>query len=157
MGWFSMLFKSFPEGCRESMRVSYQNHYSLAQAGKAPVTMDPHQAGLFGALATRYKARGVLPRFPEVVLWSELAPFLLMAKEEALEALTEYVLWQEHPAAAKKPWLAAKINQALCSLPSDEKNSFQSLAPMAFLNKVKWCDLLNPSSKSTLAEEAKKL
>jgi hypothetical protein len=120
VGWFKSLFKSFPEECRNAMRRSYQKHYDLARRGLAPTTSDAHQAALFGALGTRYKLRGVLRHsdFPDVVLWPELAPFLLMSQQDAVEALAEYVLWQERPSTARTEWLARKVNEALRAQPS---------------------------------------
>lgn len=158
MGWFSLLFKSFPEGCREAMRQSYHKHYDLARRGVAPVHTDPHRAGLFGALGTRYIARGVIPNpaFPDVVLWPELAPFLLMSKEDAVEALAEYVLWQERPSAARREWLAAKINKALSSKPSGD-DSPRSLAPSALLNNVRWCELLYSETRMILSREVEQV
>jgi hypothetical protein len=156
MGLFGSFFKSFPEGCREAMRLSYEKHYELARTGSLPMNMEPHQAGLIGALGTRYKVRGVLPSY-EHVLWVELAPFLLMSKEDSVEALTEYVLWQEQPSAAKRTWLAIKINKALSGVPSTDDNSYRSFAPIAFLNNVRWCELLDPETKSMLSCEATQL
>lgn len=157
-GWFKLLFKSFPERCREAMRQSYQKHYDLARSGLAPPTSDPHHAGLFGALGTRYKVRGVLryTGFPDVVLWPELAPFFLMSQQDAVEALAEYVLWQERPSAARTEWLARKINDALHTNPSSE-NSPRHLASAAFINQVKWSDLLDPENRTTLSREAEQL
>ena len=166
MGWlklllksFQLLFKGFPEGCREAMRLSYQKHYDQARTGSAPIDGDSHHLGLFGALGTRYKARGVLqnPNFPDTVLWSELTPFFLMSKYDSIQALAEYVLWQEMPSAAKKNWLARKINQALCTKPSDDEDSPSSLASLAFLNNVKWCELLYPGTRTMLSCEAQQL
>src|SRR5262249_44766983 len=88
--------------------------------------------------------------------WAELTPFFLMSKQEAVEALIEYVLWQEQPSAAKGPWLAMKINEALFSAPSTDDNSCRSFAPIAFINNVRWCKLLHPGTKSMLLSEAKK-
>jgi hypothetical protein len=120
--------------------------------------MDPHHAGLFGALGTRYKVRGVLrnPGFPDVVLWGELAPFLLMSKEDSVEALAEYALWQERPSAAKKDWLARKINSALSTKPSSE-DSPRSLASLAFINNVSWSKLLFAETRLTLSQESEEL
>ena len=158
MGWLRLLFKSFPDGCREAMRQSYQKHYDLARRGLAPTTSDPHHAGLFGALCTRYKVRGVLryPGFPDVVLWPELAPFLLMSEQDAVEALAEYVLWQERPSAARTEWLARKINEALCTKPSSE-NSPRHSASAAFINQVRWCELLDLENRTILSRETEQL
>lgn len=109
-------------------------------------------------MGTRYKVRGVLrnPAFPDVILWSELTPFLLMRQEDSVEALAEYVLWQERPSAAKKGWLARKINMTLCAEPSSE-DSPGSLASLAFLNNVRWCELLYPGTRTILSREAEQL
>jgi hypothetical protein len=155
MGWFNLLFKSFPERCREAMRQSYRKHYDLVRRGAAPVHTDPHHAGLFGALGDRYKVRGVLrdPAFPDVVLWAELTPFLLMSKEDSVDALAEYVLWQERPSAARKEWLTQKINRALSTKPSSN-DSPRSLASLGLINNVSWCELLYSETRITLSREA---
>ena len=124
------------------MRQSYQKHYDLARRGVAPVRIDPHHAGL--------------PGFPDVVLWGELAPFLLMSKEDSVEALAEYALWQERPSAAKKDWLARKINSALSTKPSSE-DSPRSLASLAFINNVSWSKLLFAETRLTLSQESEEL
>ena len=140
------------------MRQSYQKHYDLARRGAALTTSDAHQAGLFGALGTRYKLRGVLrsPGFPDVVLWPELAPFLLMSRQDAVEALAEYVLWQERPSTARTEWLARKINDALRTKPSNE-DSPRHFAWTAFINQVRWCELLDPHNRKALSREAEQI
>lgn len=153
-----ILNKRFPEGCRRAMRQSYQQHYDLALRGATPTTSDAHDAGLFGALGTRYKLTGVFraPGFPDVVLWPELAPFLLMSQADAVEAVAEYVLWQERPSAARTDWLARKINEALRNKPSSE-DSPRHFASAAFINQVRWCDLLDTENRKALSREAEQL
>lgn len=159
IGWLKSFIRSFTaEGCREAMRQSYRKHYDLAQQGLAPTDSSPHHAGLFGALGTRYKLRDVLARggIPDVVLWPELTPFLLMSQEDSVEALAEYVLWQERPAAARTEWLAQKINKALRTESTSEDSPRQA-ASYALINKLGWCELLDPENKKILSREAKQI
>ncbi len=151
-GWF----KSFTaDGCRDAMRESYQKHHDLARKGLLPAAVEPHYAGLYGALGSRYRLRGLLPRdvTRDVILRSELAPFLAMSEEDAVEALAEYVLWQERPTWARTEWLAQKINE---TLNGPKNNEVLLFAGAAFINKVAWYKLLTPRNKEIFINEAKK-
>ena len=141
MGLFTKLFGG-ADGCRETMRESYEKHAKLArQSG-----MDsPHAFGLYGALGSRYQAR----RLPvvEVVMWAELSPFLAMKEAEGIEAIAEYAVFQERPSDARQEWLRALINNAL-SAPSD--SSLTTMAIGGLMNQVAWCSLLEPSTISAI-------
>ena len=142
MGFWTTLF-GVPDACRETMRKSYEKHVRLAHEGKLPSTNPPHNLGLYGALGTRYIARGT--PVVEVALWGELAPFLIMKEEQAVEALAEYVVFQEHPKDARVVWLKMVINAALRS-PGETAD----LATMGFINQVSWCALLDPDTRKTI-------
>jgi len=89
VGWLANLGAN---GCRRSMRAAYQKHVEVAK--RQTPTEDPHLAGLFGALASRYSTRGIA--VPEPRVWVELAPFLAIRDRElAVRVLAEYVLAQE--------------------------------------------------------------
>ncbi len=135
--------------CREAMKKSYEKHVRLAGEGKSPSTNPPHSLGLYGALGTRYLAQGT--PVVEVALWGELAPFLIMKEEQAVGALAEYVVFQEHPKDAKVVWLKRVINAALRS-PGENV----ALATIGFINQASWCALLEPDTRIALEESARK-
>jgi tetratricopeptide (TPR) repeat protein len=138
MGIFTKFFGG-ADGIREAMRDSYEKHVRLAKEGKIPSTDPPHSVGLYGALCSRYRARG--KPVVEVVLWGELAPFLLMKEDEAVEALAEYVVYKEMPNKARIAWLKELINS---SIESCKDNSRKVTAAIGLLNQVTWCSLLEP-------------
>jgi hypothetical protein len=112
MGLFKFL-KNFGsvEGTRESIRVSYKKHF--VGAAKLAGDSSPHSVGLYGALATRRRLMG---RFgSEVEVWAELAPFLSMAPDQAIDALAEYVVFLERPGEARTAWLRTLVNQSLAT------------------------------------------
>lgn len=145
------------ESIRTAMRKSYEQHRVMAENGHAPISEPPHHLGLFGALGTRYKVRGLLPRhgLPEVVLWPELSPFLLMPEGQAVEALAEYIVWQECRHEAKTEWLREAVNQALRRRPDDEVAPFREIAADAVLTGVGWLELLERDVHDRLTREAR--
>jgi len=155
MGWFN-LFKNInsAEGAREAMRLSYKKHLDLARQGKIPSAHNPCHTGLYGALGSRYKMRGM--PVTEIVLWSELVPFLLMKETEATEALAEYVVYQEKPEEANISWLKKLINTALRVAPSSEE-LLRSTASLGFLDQVAWCNLLDIDVKNRLEKESEEI
>ncbi len=146
------------DSIREAMRLSYWKHYKMAEEGSTPVDAPPHPLGLFRALGTRYKVRNSLPKvgIPDVFLWPELAPFLLMSESQAVEALAEYIVWQECPSEARMVWLRESINQALRKQLASE-DSPRTWASNAFINSAAWCELLDPDVHNQLSVEASDL
>lgn len=151
-----------PEGCRESTRLSYDQHLRAAFKGRGPKDDLPHHDALYGALASWYKIRGMPVR--EALLWGELAPFLLVPEAVAREAIAEYTLyleeregwWGRDPAGTRVTWLADLINHALRTAP----NGSESLGRMALLgvmNRAAWHDLLAPDVREPLDAEVRKL
>lgn len=141
MGLFKKLFGG-ADGIRESMRNSYKKHTKLARQSGMD---DPHAVGLYGALGSRYKVRG-LP-VVEVVMWAELSPFLAMKESDAIDAIAEYAVYQEGSSDVRKEWLRTLINNALCA-PSD--SSLTGTAGLGLVNRVAWCRLLEPSTISAI-------
>jgi hypothetical protein len=129
------------DGCREAMRESYERHLRLAKQGKVAALGSPHSFGLYGALGSRY--RFSLRRIVEVEMWSELVPFLLMSESEAVEALAEYVVYQEQPLHARVTWLKNLINSSLSANPN---NPLITAAILALEKQVAWCSLLEPAT-----------
>lgn len=103
MGFFSKLLGG-AEGTRETMRELYDKH---RQTRPSSDSVSPHEQGLYGALESRYVADHA-PR-PEIQIWTELIPFLLMDEEEAVEALAEIMVHDEVPLEARALWLGERI------------------------------------------------
>ncbi len=134
IGLWNQLFGG-ADGCREAMRDSYAKHVRLAK-NVHEVRESSHAMGLYGALGARYRARGINIG---VGIWHELAPFLALAEQEAVEALAEYVLFQERPKDARITWLKEIINSALKNVTNDSQ---RRLAAVGVLDQVAWCALL---------------
>ena len=107
MGFFKKVFGG-ADGIRETIRDSYKKHRN-AQGGSD--AFSPHQKGLYGALASRYIAART-PR-PEIEIWTELIPFLLMDEAEAVEALAEMVVYIEMTTDSRHAWLGERIRSAV--------------------------------------------
>jgi hypothetical protein len=144
-----------PEGSRERCRLSYDKHLRLALKGAGVKGDPPHHTALYGALASWYKVRGV--DVPEVSIWGELAPFLLITPEgTAREALAEYSLyleeregwWGQVSVGTRATWLRELINGALRTAPSPN-----SMAVAGLMNQVAWCDLLDLDVREPLDRE----
>lgn len=149
MGIFTKLFGG-AGGCREAMRESYAKHVQVARQGKAGVSNidDAHYIGLFGALGSRYRVRGLPAN--ESKIMAELAPFCAMKNEQmAVEMLAEYVMYQEGcwGAEVRTDLLKLNINSALQSCTEEH---WLSLAAMGLLNQVSWRTLLNPEIRNEL-------
>ncbi len=150
-----------PEGCRESTRLSYDQHLRRALKGRGPKDEPPHRVALYGALASWYKVRRLPVR--EVLLWGELAPFLLLAEAEAREALVEYTVyledregWWGNSGKARVSWLSDLMNRALRTAAPGEESPI-SLAFVGFTNQAAWCDLLAQDVKERLEVGAQML
>ena len=149
MDWIKDLLKTPPEASRARTRRLYQNFFDLEANGSSLIKLDPHQAGLLGVLRTHYTAQGIEPIPPIYVLLSELAPFSMMKKDDAVEALAEYVLWMKRPRYAKKSWLTTKILEAISKKSADDTPQ-QTSVHLAVKNNVGWCDLLYPRTKALI-------
>lgn len=151
-----------PEGCRESTRLSYDQHLRAALKGRGPRGEPPHHVALYGALATWYKVRRLPVR--EASLWGELAPFLLLAKTEAREAIAEYTVYLEDREGrwgglgrANVNRLAELLNRGLRSAEPAENSPISLAIVVGLMNHVAWCDLLAPDVRDSLKAEALKL
>ena len=140
------------DGIREAMRDSYEKHARSAREGRIPSTDPPHSVGLYGALGSRYRARG--RAVAEVVLWGELAPFLSMKETEAVEALAEYVVYKEMPNKARVEWLKQVIN---ASIESCKDDSWKVMTGGGLLNRVAWCSLLEPRAIEAIEKAVAKI
>ena len=151
MGMLTKLFGG-ADGCREAMRESYHKHVQIAREGRIPTTDPPHTVGLYGSLGSRYRARGT--PIVEAVMWGELAPFLAMREVEAVEALAEYIVYQERPRDARVPWLKNLVNSSLLSC---KDSSRVAMAAVGFINQVAWCSLLEPKTMKMIERAVEKL
>jgi len=144
------------DGTRESMRESYAKHFSAAQKGEIPLPDDinPHLAGLYGALSTRYIAAKISR--PETVLWAELVPFLLMSEKESMEALAEYVVCVEDSKdRQREEWLRELINTALRKITTADEN-YKCMAISAITQTdIYWLSLLDSDIRELLRKQGK--
>ncbi len=62
-------------------------------------------------LESRYLAENA-PR-PEIQIWTELIPFLLLDEAEGVDALAELVVLHELPLEARAQWLGDRIRWAI--------------------------------------------
>ena len=101
-------------GIREAMLMSYRKH--RRQGARSPLSDDtPHQAGLFGAMASRM-AVNKIPVTEEAV-WFEILPFMLIEDEEnAVEALAEYAVYVERTVDTKLEGLKEVVSLSLCRI-----------------------------------------
>ena len=97
------------EGIREAMRMAYKTQRRQAERGKIPADFGPHIAGLLNAMGQRLTVNSI-PVTP-VVLWHEVAPFIVIGDEEvAVEALAEYCVYVERTVDTKVAGLRETLN-----------------------------------------------
>jgi hypothetical protein len=142
VGWLKFLKNiGNAESTRESIRLSYKKH--SAGAAAAEHDTDRHSVGLYGALATRYRL--MRRRVVEVEVWAELAPFLAMSVGRGVEALAEYIVYQERPNEARTSWLKKEINNALML-----RGAHLQFAVIAIANQVLWAHWLDAGTKRNI-------
>jgi len=107
MGFLKRLFGG-PAGTRETIRESYEEHRRTSGSSGSH---SPHELGLYGALSEWYR-NAHAPR-PDIQIWTELVPFLLMDEAEAVEALAEILVLEELPLEARNVWLGERIRWAI--------------------------------------------
>jgi hypothetical protein len=150
MSYLKLLLHSFwpnAEGVREAMRISYAKHLRLANAGRIPTGgMTPHEAALYGALASRYRALGQV--WCEGDLLVDLAPFLRMDASDGAEAIAEYAALKECPKEARASWLKKEINQTIRKLSGTDRIEMER-EPLLFVpllgltdKQIEWWNLL---------------
>jgi len=149
MGFFNKLFGG-PEGIRETTRESYREHRRTAQG---PHSLSAHERGLYGALTSHYAAER--PPRPEIQIWTELIPFLLMDEEEGVEALAELVVGEELPLEARTAWLGDRIRWAIRERLATANESLRSGAARALRQGHRpWLAFLTPTEKEVILESA---
>jgi hypothetical protein len=145
-GWRESKLLGGAEGCRESMRGAYERR---ANAAREKHMESPHLVGLYGALGSRYQARGLV--VDEAVMWSELAPFLAMEPAMSIAALAEYAAYQEQQPGVRREWLGSVINRAL---QARKASTMTETVVLGLANRVAWCELLEPATVAALEGEA---
>jgi hypothetical protein len=136
--WHKLKNINNAEGIRESMRMSYDKHFKLAMNGKIPGT--PHQAALYGALASRFLVSGVPVdnAITEMLIWADLLPFMYLDQHIAREALAEYVVWKEMPKDAKISWLTTVVQKG-CQVGKDNhQEEYDAFMITAKINGAVW-------------------
>ena len=128
------------EGIRDAIRKSYEKHYELAQQGKLPTSADdPHYAGLFGALGSRYRLQG---KYSEQMVFLEVIPFWRLDHSTGKEAIAEYVVYMESPRDARRDWLSSQIKEGLRKLASEKGDTSDGILMVAQVAGVKWLELV---------------
>jgi hypothetical protein len=152
MGLLEMLYRFLHyDDLRDAVRNSY-SEYCLHSS--LPAATPPHRAGLHDALRARYTARG--QTINEMYLWAELTPFLLMTEKTACEALAEYIVYKETPSRARVSWLRQIISTSL-RLPALSKDSPRTMASLAMIKNVAWCNLLEGDVRDLIEQETAEL
>lgn len=143
-----MLNANNAEGIREAMRMAYRKHCKHATQYRSPEGTNPHQAGLFGAMASRMAVNN-LP-VTEQSVWLEVLPFMLIEDEEnSAEALAEYAVYVERTVDTKIEGLKETLNGAFRRAP--EGSEFLTVAAIEGLEHRRWHDLLENDVKEKLA------
>ena len=160
MGFWKQIFGG-ADGIREAIRSLYQIHLERAQQNPASTLGDsPHEHALYQALGKRYLAMG--KKISELVLWSELSPFLAMSKENAVAMLCEYVVHQSRPEETM-PNFQRNLNATVAAMLkgnidseffSSSKPGMRGMLAVAYMNGVYWCRLLYAENTAGLHEIA---
>lgn len=102
-----------PEAGYRAIQASYDKHHRLAERQR----IEPVSMGLFGALGSRYKLRGVF--VSDMVHMIEVAPFLMMKEPERVQSLADYLMADEIPDQVDVHGLKKAINDAISSAEPD--------------------------------------
>jgi hypothetical protein len=126
-------------GIRDAMKRTYEKHYELARQGKIPASSDdPHYAGLFGALGSRYRLLG---KFSEQAVFLEVMPFWKLDPSVGKEALAEYVVFMESPKDCNQEWLSSQIKEGLRRFGAADKETSDGMLMMVEMNRIRWREL----------------
>lgn len=154
MGIFTKLFGS-ADRTREVMRDLYAKHLRMAQQGEMKVANidDAHYIALYTALWITYCEKSG-SQVPEDLILAEIVPFRVMKnKQQAIEALAEYVVYVERPSDARTEWLKGHINSAMQSYGDDWPDIALMGGTSGFDPATSWMTLLNPEMKSLLTKK----
>lgn len=163
MGWLKAIFLgNSVEGQRESMLTVYKASIKAALNGRymcqkeyIPVGAGNYNAvGLYGGSLYKIWMHGAKTRDLDnnpSLLWAELTPFLLMPSEVSIEALTEYVIYQETPERANLAWLRQMINEAMYSIYiPNEPLELWEFPPTSFALEIPWFHLLESEIQESI-------
>lgn len=124
------------QGIRDAMVKSYHKHVRKFTGQPLPNGTSLHQVGLYGALSTRYMVG--FKDASEVVIWSELTPFLKLEPDTGLAALAEYVVYKEMPIKADEAYLSKQVKKGLSLYEEEERESWLMAAN---INRFAWTSL----------------
>lgn len=156
MGWNKLLKNADnADGCRESVKMSYNRHYKGALRGEGPPGEDPHFIALASALKVRRKLVGNYSCEAKIII--EIIPFLLMEKQKSIKMLAEYFLCEEKPDEANFELTKKEINDAFMKIDSSEEGLTCLAYEAIELNPdITWIDWLKDDVKKKIINAAKK-
>ena len=128
------------ESCRHAAHAAYRR--GRLHARHSGNWLAAHRLGMLAALSSRYLERRDLR--PTEVLWAELAPFLLIEPEaDALEALAEYLVFQEDPDRADIELIGILLNEAVRPLGPQDADVVERLRPALAVHHFDWLALFS--------------
>lgn len=143
-----------PEGGYRAIQSSYDKHYKLAQKQR----IEPISIGLFGALGSRYKLRGIF--INDMVHMLEIAPFMMMSDSSRVRKLADYIMADEIPDQIDVECLRDSINYALKYPEGDSgKTAYEllvSAVPFLVNAPIRWVEWLDEENREALAEAFQK-
>lgn len=114
------------QGIRDSVKKAYRKHREAYRTKSPAEEFSEHHAALHGALVLRYAA--AYRAVPEALVWLELIPFLPLEEEEAVEAVAEYVVYQERGRDADLDGLRSSVRRGLAGLSREDRKEFTAAA-----------------------------
>jgi hypothetical protein len=155
MGFWNMLKNiNNAEGIRETMRISYDRAFKRAMKESIEILQDrkskmplhgstPNELAVIDAMTSRYWSLGI-PINPiiEMVIWSDVLPFLYFEPATAREALAEYAVYKAMPKDAKISWLETLVKQGCENGLEKDKEMYTVVKEAAKDNRVAWLLLL---------------
>jgi len=142
MGWLSNFGAN---GCRNAMRASYKK--AVAGAPRSSSPKEAHVVGLWGAYGSRLATRGVEPTTARVT--AELVPFLMLPdRDEALDALAEYAVYEEAGMnVANWELLSRQINRGVMTITPNDHMAAVALTAAQSSMPPAWTIFLDKTSR----------
>lgn len=147
--------RSYDRACRSEARRGWEPPSGLPQG----VGTREHAFALFCVLAGRRGDEGGLQRLTRPMTlwrWVELAPFLYLRQDHAVEALGEYLLWKEETGRsggtdlrARTRWLGDRVREGVRRAEEVDPEGLISLAQETDRERrhgaspwIRWTELL---------------
>jgi len=108
--------------------------------------------GLFGALGSRYKVRGIF--VSDMVHMIEVAPFIMMDEATRVQKLADYLMADEIPDQINITAVRSSINDAI-STGAPDSSAFELLAgsePYLADLPIRWVPWLTQKNRKRLSE-----